>query len=576
MKPQLRISQDLALPLDAQTQTLVVYGGKGTGKSHLGRVVVEELARQSLRFCVIDPLDVWYGVQHGATKGKPGIEVVILGGPHGDLPIEPASGAVVADFVVDESVSTLVVLRRANGEMWTVGERIRFVTEFCQRLYARQGEKRVPLMLAIDEAGRFCPQNPGRGDFEIAKCIGAIEQLVEWGRNVGVGVMLITQRSARMNKSVSELAECMIAFRTVGPNSIAAIVDWFGEHVPRERQRELVEQLRTLPRGTALVVSPGWLGFEGTVRIRASETFDSSATPEPGKTLRAPGAPAKPDLDKYRERLAATIERAEQEDPKALRRRVAELERDLSKRTQQPAEPERVEVPVVPAELLGKLADAQAFLRDTISNADCAKVALDLASLAAQVPPRRPAKGESIRSGQLPASERAEAPTKAVNGSSDLGRGGLRRMLIALAQSMPNGLTRRGLALRAGMSFSSGTFSNYLGQGRGAGWLTERGDRFVITDAGSVALGDYQQLPTGAALLEHWIQAVGSDSGKARILRVLGQFYPHAVRRELLAEQSGMNAGSGTFSNYVGALRTLELIEGRSEFRLRDELMGQS
>lgn len=333
---KLRISADLALPSSAQTQTVVVYGGKGMGKTNFGSVLVEELAKQDLRFSVIDPLDVWWGLQHGAAKGGRGLDVVILGGPHGDIPIEPGAGAVVADFVADESASTVIVLRKANGEMWTNGERIQFATAYAARLFKRQGERRIPLMQVIDEAGRFVPQLAARGDREIAECVGAIEQLVEWGRNVGIGVCLITQRSARMAKAVSELADCMVAFRTVGPRSIEAVVDWFGEHVPKDRQKVLIEQLRSLERGTALVVSPGWLGFEGVARMRARETFDSSATPQAGKSLRAPGQATKPDLEKYRERMAATIERAKADDPKALRaaiaerdRRLTELERDM-------------------------------------------------------------------------------------------------------------------------------------------------------------------------------------------------------------------------------------------------------
>jgi hypothetical protein len=54
---KLRISDDLSLPSDTQTSTLVVYGGKGMGKTNFGSVLVEEHARAGLRFSVIDPLD---------------------------------------------------------------------------------------------------------------------------------------------------------------------------------------------------------------------------------------------------------------------------------------------------------------------------------------------------------------------------------------------------------------------------------------------------------------------------------------------------------------------------------------
>jgi len=298
----------LALPLDAVTQTLVVYGGKGMGKTNLGAVLAEELHRAGLRFSVLDPVGVSWGLRHGAERGDRGLPVLILGGVHGDLPIEPTGGSVVADLVADEQVSTVVdVSRRADGRMWSKAEKIRFVADYCTRLYERQGERRLPIMQIIDEAGRFCPQQIPHGAPDLARCVGAIEEMVELGRNVGIGVALITQRSARMNKSVSELAECMVSFRIVGPNSVAAVMDWLGEHVEKDRIRDMVQRLRSLPRGQALVVSPGWLEFEDVVAIRKRHTFDSSRTPEIGKSARAPGAAATPDLDKYRARMAESF-----------------------------------------------------------------------------------------------------------------------------------------------------------------------------------------------------------------------------------------------------------------------------
>lgn len=316
----------------AVTSTFVVYGGKGMGKTNALAVFAEEIEAAGQRFSVIDPVGVSWGLQHGAKRGTNGLTCIILGGQHGDIPITPQAGKIVADFVADESVNTVIdISRDAAGKMWSQGERIRFVADYCEQLYQRQGEKRIPLMQIIDEAGRFCPQVIPKGAIDIARCVGAIEQLVEWGRNVGVGVCLVTQRSARMNKSVSELADCMIAFRTVGPHSLEAIMDWLGEHIARDRHKEIAEQLRALPIGSALLVSPGWLQLEDIVRVRLRNTFDSSKTPEPGKKLVAPGKATKPDLAMYRVRMATTIEQAEAADPRKLKLKLDEKDKLIAK-----------------------------------------------------------------------------------------------------------------------------------------------------------------------------------------------------------------------------------------------------
>jgi DNA helicase HerA-like ATPase len=113
-KALLRIGPDLALPaLEAQTQTLVVYGGKGMGKTNFAAVLAEELAANHLRFSWIDPVGVAWGLKHSADGRGPGVEVLILGGAHGDIPINPAAGAIVADLVEADGYRYLVACASA-------------------------------------------------------------------------------------------------------------------------------------------------------------------------------------------------------------------------------------------------------------------------------------------------------------------------------------------------------------------------------------------------------------------------------------------------------------------------------
>lgn len=327
---------DLSLPRESITATLVVYGGKGMGKTNLGNVLVEEWQKQGDRWCVLDPMGVWWGLRHSADGKGPGIECVILGGAHGDIPIEPTGGAIIADLVIDEQVNTIIDFsRKHNGQMWTISEKIRFVTDYTYRLFQRQGElvegrRREPMMQILDEAARYIPQVIPSGAIDLAKCVAAWEQVCEEGRNIGLGVTFLTQRSARMNKSVSELADVMFAFRTIGPNSLSAVMDWLGEHVEKGHVRELAAQVRELEVGQALVVSPGWLKLEKIAKIRARETFDSSATPKPGqRARRVTGKAAKPDLEKYHQRMAETIEKVKADDPKTLRAQIVALQKEI-------------------------------------------------------------------------------------------------------------------------------------------------------------------------------------------------------------------------------------------------------
>jgi hypothetical protein len=593
----IRISPDLSLPRDLQTATTVVLGGKGMGKTNLGAVVVEELAKGHLRFSWIDPVGVSWGLRHGRDKNTPGLEILILGGVHGDIPIEPTGGAVVADLVVDEDVSVVIdVSRRPNGTMWSAGERVRFISEYCNRLFERQGERRRPILQVIDEAGRYVPQVIPAGAPDLAKCVGAIEQLVELGRNVGVGVLLITQRSAKINKSVSELADALFAFRTVGPNSLDAIVDWLGAHIARDKSRAMVEEVRSLPRGSALLVSPGWLSFEGVVRIRERETFDSSSTPKAGEARRSPGAAKKPDLGKYQERMAETIERAKANDPRELHKQIAELKRELAKKT--PALPAKTS-PNVDAKAVDRAVRAAV---DDVSRAydadfrrfekSLTKIAQHAAAIAdlSQVPahdytpsPRlekaahdRPAPVHSGLSVLDKAADRAVRQSTNVHIASHIKSDGTlnptEEVLLATIAQFRSGASRRRIAVMSGRSIKSSSFQAALPSLEKKGLIEKRGDNYSATELGQSAAGA-PPLPTDPReLVAYWLTKL--NPSERRVLAAIAGAHPNRISREEVAEVTGLSLKSSSFQAVFPALRDLELIEGKSAFTLSDALAG--
>ncbi len=567
---KLNISPDLALPLDAITQTIVVYGGKGMGKTNFASVLAEEFDRNRLHFSLIDPLGVSWGLQSSADGKSAGLELLVLGGIHGDIPIDPHAGAIVADLVVDESVNVVIdISREKSGKMWSMGDKIRFVTDYSIRVYERQGEKRQPFMQIYDEAGRFVPQAIPHGAPDITKCVGAIEQLVEWGRNVGVGVTLITQRSARMNKSVSELAEMMIAFRTVGPNSLAAIEDWLGENTEKEARGRLLNQIRSLPVGTAVIVSPGWLGIEKVVHIRKRETFDSSATPKPGAQVRAPVKRAEIDVSKFRERMATTIERAKSEDPTELRRRIVELEKQLRARpTTVPTPVEKIvekPVPVFQEGQLDQLSVVTKALAETGAQLQSISMdirqALDAATAAARakaVPVPRPT------SRPIPSAKPVAAPTRAhatEPENSDLTRP-QQAILDALATFEQLGIRqphKSNVAVFANQSPKSSGFTNNLGRLRSLGYIDYPGSGLVaLTNAGREQPNVEMNVGTLEDLHQAWFTKLSRP--KVAILQALIAVYPGALEKGQLAEQAGQGPTSSGYTNNLGSLRSLGLI----------------
>jgi hypothetical protein len=637
----LRIGEGLTLPLDAVTSTLLVYGSKGMGKTNLLSVVLEEMSAAALRWCSLDPIGVHWGLRHAADGRGDGVPCLILGGIHGDMPITPASGEIVADLVADEHVNVIIDCSRDHlGKMWSHGERTRSITAFIRRLYMRQGslvdgQRRDPIFVALDEAARYIPQQIPHGNPDLAASLAAWEQLVEEGRNVGIGVGLFTQRSARLNKSVAELADAMLAFRTVGPNSIDAIIDWLGEHVPKADQRAMIEQVRKLPVGTALIVSPGWLEREGVVAIRARQTFDSSATPKPGeRARRVVGSGATVDLDAYRKRMADVVEEAKANDAKALKAALAAAERDVGRYARlltlarqaladrgyfdgteigEDVAPRIVELDNARCQEIGRLTAELAERPEPVGLGDDAvaiiqRVDAALIEVGDRIERERKYVTEAlVQSGEAKvqkvrqrASNDAESASRSATrvaheaprpaavpppratvprpaaapaavGEHDTSlSGAARKILTALAQYGPRPAGK--VAHLTGYS-PAGAFSRTMTALRGSGYI-EGSPLVTITPRGLGALGDYEPLPEGRALVDHWL---GRLKGvEAKILTVLCEEYPDAMTPGEIAARTGYSA-AGAFSRALTHLRKLDLVDGpsRGTARVNDEI-GQA
>jgi len=569
------IAEDLCLPLEATTQTFAILAKRGAGKTYTASVLVEELLGVGSQVVVLDPLDSWWGLRAGADGETAGLPILVLGGQHGDLPLDATNGTVVADLVVSEGVSVVFSLRHLSKTA-----QCRFVAEFCERLYHRKGEdwNRLPLHVVIDEADAFVPQRVA-GD--TARVMGAVDDLVRRGRSSGIGVTLITQRASVIHKDVLTQLEVLVVLRTVSPQDRKAIESWIEAHDPEDRGREVLASLASLPVGTAWVWSPGWLELLQRVRIRRRWTFDSSSTPTVGQQIVEPRQLAPVDLERIQEQLAATIEQAEANDPKALRKRIAELERKLRERPQAPPEVQ-VEYRDHPGTLravrylwqrLGGLADTliaaqeeltriQALAARVGNNDELGPFEIDnpTVPLPATGPP-------APRPERPPAVSR---PKPAADGPVTL-RKGARKMLATLA-GMDRPLTRQQLATLSGFTVSGGTFGTYLGDLKRSGCIDEVNGLVTVTSAGIAALeGDVPVASSTRELLELWRSRL--RAGERRMLDVLVDRYPAAMSRDDLGEVTGFTTSGGTFGTYLGVLRRNGLVDvDGSEVRASETL----
>jgi len=585
---RLRISERLSLPVDWMTLATVIYGSRGSGKTSLAAVFAEEVSKARQRFCAIDLKGDLYGLKSTADGKGDGIPVVIFGGDHQDVPLEDGAGAFVGETVAGLGQSCVLDL-----ENFSKGKQVRFLTAFFEALYDRN---RDPLLLILDEGQRYAPQRPI--DPDAAKCLGAVEDLVKLGRKHGIGPVILTQRGSGLNKEVSELCDMMVAFRTPGPLDQERVKDWLDANTTKVQRDEVMGQLSGLPTGTAVFASghPD-LKIFGVYPVRRRETFDSSATPKVGQRRKEPKRLAKPDLEELKSKMSAAIERQKADDPKALRARIAELEREakataigvsaLSKAAVQKAPKiQRIEVPVLSAKDRKLITRASEHAEASCSKAS--QFAKAVSILSARITRLSVAAfgvqaTEQAILAQPPSSKHMQptptafvarpkpAPPQAMaNGDAPVppARQKILNGLAFVAQVLGSrDADRDQLAFLSDQSPTSGGYANNLGALRGAGLIDYPAKgRVALTTAGH-AMAVVGNVPTTSAEL-HAIVQRRLPPARWRIVATLIDAYPGDVDRAELGERSDQSPTSGGYANNLGALRSLGLLDYPSKGRV--------
>jgi hypothetical protein len=552
----LKIAPGLALDPDyVGGGTFALLAKKGAGKTYTGRVMAEEFWKAKVPFVVLDPMGAWWGLRSSADGTGEGIPVAIFGGEHADAPLERGGGQVLADLVVDEGLSMVLDLKTLGSR---AAER-EFAKAFLERLYRRNREL---VHLFMDEADLFAPQKPQSGDQPL---LGVTENIVRRGRNAGIGITLITQRPAVLNKDVLTQVDGLVAMRITGLTDRNAIDDWVRGHDDPELAAKVKPTLAGLANGECWWWIPE-LDVLKQVQVRASETFDSSPTRRRGDKRREPKSFADVDMAAIEKTMASTIERAKASDPKELRKQVADLRKQLAERpTEQVEKIEYRDVPVLDDAHVDRLEDAVEAL--SASAAKIIAATNEISAGLAKAKGRPPAPAPAARTPQPPQPQRRPAPTPPAEATADAGdfrpTPAQRRILNALAMLEVIGVTaadKTQLALFAQASPKSSGYTNNLGALRSAGLIDYPAARLVALTADGRPLADATDAPSTVDELHAFVRSLVGPA-KARILEQLIATYPDPLPKAELAERAGASPSSSGYTNNLGSLRSLGLID---------------
>ena len=565
---QIKISDDLILPMQAVTQKFAFLGRTGSGKTYGASKMAEEMLFNGAQIVVIDPMGVWYGLRLAADGKKPsGLDIPVFGGLHGDLPLTPESGALVADILVDRRISAILdVSQMIDAEI------NRFCTAFADRFFQRMKARPSPVHIFLEECQEFLPQNIMKGE---ERKLHVFQRIAKQGRNFGIGVSLISQRPQEINKKALNMSEVMFAFQMTGPQERKAIEAWIAD---KGEDLDIVGQLPKFKIGQPHVWSPQWLQVSKQIHISRKQTYDASATPEFGSSEAAREL-TPVDVVAIKEAMQEMIAQSEAEDPTALKREIARLKRELNAvQSSKPArEIERVEVPIISDEQIKAMGDyltdvqgisdelsqfkvdmtsfLTSLLNGKLDMLKSGMLGLSAAITDAKKPSKPPAVNAPARvvnkplNGQQSAKRESVSPAKVNEGNLPEGE----NKILSCCAQYPDGVTAKQLTVLTG--YKRSTRNTYLQRLSQKGAIEKRGDRIFITETG-LSMVEVIPLPTGAALQAYWQSEL--PQGERAIFDILVNNHPDEVDREALDELTGYSRS--TRNTYIQRMIAKELV----------------
>ncbi len=580
---------ELKLPIDLATETFAFLGRKGRGKTYGAQRYFELLHGAGVQCVALDPVGNWWSLRVGKDGKSPGLPVYVFGGPHGDVPILPDAGAFIARVIVEKGISVILDVSRFRKN-----ERKRFMTAFAEEFFHLKKDAVSPVHLFIEEAHKFVPQMVRDGEEQM---LGAMEDIIRIGRNYGIGISLISQRSASVNKEALTQVECLIAYQTASAQDKKAIKSWIEEN--DEDGLSLFSEIKSLQRGEALFWSPSALEVFKKIHVTEKVTFDASSTPKVGAKARKPVKLAKVDLEGIHVAMKEVVATAEASDVKALQRRVKQLEAELAKKHAPKVETkiEETKVPIIDAKQVACIEKLVARLekhgdqfggiiaaldkqRDAMAQSQQAVVSEigNLKTLAklnvnATLPPRLKltnlppellpdaiavARQREPRIGTqqhppMGSMRRAKAETPPVAAVEGINAARQRIIdTLALLEQLDIEPDKTTLAAWYGCHLNNKGFVNNLGALRTMGMI----DGFKLTDQGR-AIANKIDIPSEEELRERLLEPLNAPQ---RL--IVETILPHkqGMAREDLADALGLHPNNKGLVNNIGALRTRKVL----------------
>lgn len=579
-------------PAGVLAQHMIAIGKTGSGKSSKLRIFVEHLLRAGEPVIILDVKGDWWGIKSSANGKEPGFPVVIFGGKHADLPLNAAAGKELAEVVCSGNRPCVIDMRGLSHR-----DRSQLFIDFVSTAYRINKGKRY---IVISEVHNFAFKgkvfSPQAGEM-----LHWANTLASEGRGLGLTVLADSQRGQKVHNDFLTSMETLIACKVIHKSDRDAIKDWIDGCADIEVGKQVLASLAQLKKPEAWMWCPEIDYGPERVTFPLFSTFDSFKPQELDAPAQLKGW-ATVDLEELKGKLVTVLEEAQANDPAVLKKKIAELQRQIKAATPEGAYLKRDidqafndgkregVAEAVRANEVGfsegwkKCAgDVRSHLTGLIDRNDAFITGLEAAVAVLANPPatvktdRReyyaPTKVPHSAASKTALNGLKQLKTSAAkfthNGhapASALPKGEI--AVLSACIQYPDGLRREQITVLTG--FKRSTRDAYVYRLKEKGFVEVNGETVTATEDGILALPNAEPLPRGEELQQFWLNKL--PQGERLILEQLIEVYPKGLARDEVTERTGFKRSTRDAYIYRMASKQIVTEPIRGEVRASEDL----
>lgn len=185
----------------------IILGMTGSGKSNTGGVLMESFLEKRVPIVVLDIKNEYYTLREK-------YHITVIGEfEYYDEKLSQNEPKALAARVVNGKESVILSFFQVPKP-----KIFDFAIKFFQELYDLEKSVRYPIMIFVEEAQMFIPQNyPSEFRMEVKQLKERLKEIALRGRSIGIGEFFISQRSQSVDKEIISSASHMFLHKVTHP-----------------------------------------------------------------------------------------------------------------------------------------------------------------------------------------------------------------------------------------------------------------------------------------------------------------------------------------------------------------------